>query len=142
MATDPANPGNDFGVKAAVVWVMAWCMGFLGIGVNHLLTSEPDTLSLFLVAGSLAAFLGTLWFVSVQPHSSVALASNLIMLGTMFLASVVVSRHPTLMALRWTTGRHNPMLVASSVWVPVIWLSIICAGGVAEVHHVFQSRAR
>jgi hypothetical protein len=58
------------------------------------------------------------------------------------LAAIAVSRNPALMAIRWTSGRHDLVLLTSSAGVALVWLSIICAGGVAETRHVFQSRAR
>ena len=133
---------HDLGVMAAMTWLMVWAIGFFAIGINHSLARRPDSGRLFLVAAVLAAFLGSVWFVSSQRRSSFALASNVIMVGAILLAAVVVSRNPALMALYWSRGQHNLFLFASWVWVAVIWLSIICAAAVAEVHHVVGSRAR
>jgi hypothetical protein len=122
---------------------MVWAAAFVALGVNHVVARQPDGPRLFLVAGVLTAFLASLWFVSSQPRSTVALASNVIIVGALVLAAVLVCRSPALMTVRWSArNQSNHLLFASWVWIAVIWLSIVTAGAVAELHHVFHSRAR
>ena len=134
---------RHLGNTAAIGLLAVWAIAFAGIGVNHLANRQSDSRSLFLVAGVIAAFLGSLWLLSSQPRSSAVVALSLVLFGALVLSAVLVSRNPTLLTLRWSAADgRNSMLFVSWVWVAIFSISIVGAGVVAEFHHVVHSRAR
>ena len=131
------------GVAAAVVWILAWAVVFVGLGFNHALARQGDSGRLFLVGSVLGAFLVSLWLVSSRPQSRAALIVSLVMAGAVVVMAALLWRNAELLAVRWTPNReHDLAFVVSWVWVAFVWLSIVTAGVVAEVHHVLHSRAR
>jgi hypothetical protein len=137
------SPEIHLGIAAAIGWVALWALVLVAIGVNHLATQRPGGGTLLLAAGVVAAFLGSLWSASSQPRSGVAVALNVLMMGALILSAVLLSRRPALFTLHWSTSDgHNIALVVSWLWIALLWLSVLGAGAVAEVHHVLHSRAR
>jgi hypothetical protein len=137
------DSGSRFAFTLAVGWIMVWAIAFVGLGFNHAVTRHSDSPKLFLVGTVLAAFVVSLWLVSLQPTPRGALVVNRVLAGAVVLTAALLWRNVALLVVRWSPDRqHSVALIASWVWVALVWLSIVSAGAVAEVHHVLHSRAR
>ena len=137
------RPEIHLGIIVATVWIALWAAVLIAIGVNHLASRQPGGGTLLLAAGVVAAFLGSVWLASSQFRSGAAIGVNALLAGALVLSAVLLSRRPTLFAVHWSTSdNHNVALLVSWLWVALLWLSVLCAAAVAEVHHVVHSRAR
>jgi hypothetical protein len=137
------NPEHRLIVTAAVVWLMVWAIGFVGLGFNHVLTRWADSGSPFIVGAVLAAFLASLWLLSSQPESHAALVVNVILAAAVVVVAALFRRNVAMFVVRWTPNRqHDLALFVSRVWVAVVWLSIVSAVAIAEVRLALHSRAR
>lgn len=135
------HPEVHLGIIAATLWVALWAIVLVAVGVNHLAARQPGGGTLFLAAGLVAAFLGSVWLASSR--SGAAIAVNVLLAGALVVSAVLLSRRPALFALHWSTDdNHNVALLMSWLWVALLWFSVLCAAAVAEVHHVVHSRAR
>jgi len=140
---NPLNPEHRLVVTVALVWLVVWVIAFVGLGFNHAVKRWADSGSPFVAAAVLAAFLASLWLVSSQPQSRAALVANAVLAGAVVTMAALFWRNVAMFVVRWTPNReHDLAFAVSGLWVALVWLSIVSAGAVAEVHHIVHSRAR
>jgi len=137
------NLASRLGVTAAMAWIVVWSILFVGLGINHALTRHSDGGKPFLAGAVLAAFVVSVWLAASESRPGAAFIANLVLAGAVLVIAAFLGRDPAPFAVRWSTNqRSSVMFVASWVWPVVVWLSIVSAAAVAEVHHVLHSRAR
>jgi hypothetical protein len=118
-------------------------LGFVGLGFNHMIPGQTDSGWLFLIAIVLALFLASLWLVALRPDSRGALVMNVAAVVALLGVATLAWMRPALTSVHWSSAdrMRNSVLLFERIWIGILWLTILGAAAVAEVHHVIRGPA-